>query len=175
MARSAPKPRAQRGGTKQSLHRIKIASLPLVARNDTKFNAFVLAPLVIVLCFSGCAKIAHLDELLRLKNYSEEKERQAAYVAERDKQFDVLCQVVQDGTVTRYGNKNAIVKEFGDPIMITPATADDPLEIWLYRYQAKFTGSPKVYLFFDGTGQLMSWRYAPGSDQKQTETSEVIL
>jgi len=130
-------------------------------RSNLLCNKYCL--FLLVFFFSGCAKLAHLQELLTLKIYSDEGDRKAAYVAARDRQFDLLRQAVQDGSVTRYSDTGKVRAAFGDPIMIEPgASAVD--ETWLYRYQVKFSGSPKVYLTFGKDGRLLTWKDVPGED-----------
>ena len=121
---------------------------------------FVIAPFVLLV--SGCAKIAHLDELLRLKNYSAEKEREKKFVEGQDKNFERLLAAVKGQGLGRYPDQKSILKEFGEPVFGRKTVkADIPCEVWLYRYATQYFGSDKVYLYFDQKGKLKSYDYLP--------------
>ena len=122
--------------------------------------------LFVIFFLTGCAKLAHLQELLTLKNYSEEKDRQNKYIEKREQQFDALCRSVKDGTITQRRDRQGVRREFGDPIYIKKTVPREG-EVWLYRYPAQWLGSAKVYLNFAETGVLESWRYEPPAGEKK--------
>lgn len=122
----------------------------------------VLIPLV-VFSSSGCAKLAHLPELLTLKSYSEEKDRQTVLVEKQNKQFEQLLTVVRRGQVEKISDKKTVWKNFGEPILETRVSVDrSSYQVWLYRYSTKLFGLDKVYLYFDSKGKLSIYDYSPG-------------
>ena len=122
----------------------------------------ILSSILLVFLLSGCAKLAHMQELLVLKRYSENKDVQARYVDEQDQKFKELLNVVQNGEIEEYATQKKIQRFFGDPVFVKKITKDEKdLELWLYRYAVRYFDSPKVYLYFD-EGKLYDWeRYAP--------------
>lgn len=119
-----------------------------------------------IVFFCGCAKLTHMQELLRLKEYSDEKTRQKDFVQEQDQNFEKLLSIVRDDGMGRYADQNAILKDFGGPVIRKDIVKDQkPIEVWLYRYTTKFFGSDKVYLYFDTTGRLDSYDYCPATAQ----------
>ena len=112
---------------------------------------------------TGCAKIAHMQELLTLKRYSQNKDIQAEYVKQQDEKFEKLLAEVDNGRIENYGNQKAIKRSFGDPVFIKDTVKDDQdMEMWLYRYAVRYFDSPKVYLYFNEQGELQDWeKYIP--------------
>ena len=121
---------------------------------------------IVVVCsfifFSGCAKLAHLEELLRLKSLSENQAEQKKYVESQNKKFEVLLKTIHNGELSQYHDKKSIIKAFGEPIFTEVVEFDEQiLEKWLYPYSEKLSGSEKVYLYFDTTGQCVNWQHFP--------------
>lgn len=110
---------------------------------------------------AGCAKLAHLQELLTLKELSEDRDQQDVYVRNHDAGFERLLAAVKDGSIKRFQHKNDFLKEFGNPILIkvVPSSTTKPQAMWLYRYSTKAFGSPKVYLYFLDSGELKDFQY----------------
>ena len=112
---------------------------------------------------SGCAKISHLQELLCLKGYSEEKDRQAVLVEKQNANFDKLLQAVKHGVIANYPDEKSVWKNFGEPVYQNKVVVgESSYQVWLYRYTTKLVGSSKVYLYFDYTGKLKIYDYSPG-------------
>lgn len=118
-----------------------------------------------VCCLSGCAKIAHLQELLTLKAYSENQDQKASYVEKRDAQFRKLVEAARETDMREFENQKLILKSFGEPIFKRNIRRDTAVyEQWMYRYQTKLTGSEKVYLYFDPQGKLSDKEYVPAAE-----------
>ncbi len=99
--------------------------------------------------------VSHLDEALQLKELAEEQSAQDVYVQAHDARFDELRRQLKEPVIfKRYGDKRAIVKAFGAPIL---CRADQGLEKCLYRRIANPGESPKVYFYFDARGALVRW------------------
>ncbi len=110
----------------------------------------------------GCAKAAHLQELLRIKGYSEEKDAQAVLVQKQNEKFERLLSAVKHGTIARYPDQPRVWADFGAPIFETTVTLDKTMyRVWMYRYSTKLFGSDKVYLYFDAEGRLKIFDYTP--------------
>ena len=123
---------------------------------DVRVAVFILA--LIFLC--GCAKLAHLEELLTLKSLSDNQVEQAKYIEAQDKKFKALLEAVENNRLDQYPNQRSFLKAFGQPIFTKKVKKENQqLEQWLYRYGAKFEGSEKVYLYFDDSGNLVSWKH----------------
>ena len=129
-----------------------------MSRADIK----LLALFGLVIFSSGCAKLAHMQELLTLKAYSDEQEQQTKYVKEQDAKFEKLLTVVKSGDIENYFTQGQIIKAFGEPVFRREAERDGALaQVWLYRYTIRFFDSDKVYLYFDGENKLKSWEHVP--------------
>ena len=126
---------------------------------------FVL--IFIPLFFAGCAKLAHMDQLLTLKGLSDEQARMGEEIKRQDARFESLVAAVEEGSVGKYKSRKSVSGAFGAPVFTKKVEEDGrPLEVWVYRYAAKFFDSPKVYLYWDQSGQLVRWEYQGGKDGK---------
>ncbi len=116
----------------------------------------------LLLVVVGCAKLEHLDQLLTLKDLSEEGDRQDRYVENQDHKFELLLEAVQSNALSQDTHQKKILQKFGDPIYREEITRDGQgVEKWLYRYTKEFFDSEKVYLYFDREGKLINWEYLP--------------
>ncbi len=124
----------------------------------------------VIIFLSGCAKLAHMQELLTLKAMSDDGERQKRYVKAQDDKFAALLEKVKSQQIKTYPDQRSILKAFGDPIMTKAVEKDGQvLEQWLYRYSVKFFDSEKVYLFFDNKGQLIQWEYVEAPRKEKSD------
>ncbi|MCC6759276.1 MAG: hypothetical protein IT395_06600 [Candidatus Omnitrophica bacterium] len=127
----------------------------------TRFPLLIL--LFLAFLTSGCAKVSHLQELLCLKAYSEEKESQAVLVQKQNEHFERLLQAVKHGEIGKYPDQKSVWKNFGEPVFKTKVVvAETSYQVWLYRYTTKLFGSSKVYLYFDYSGKLKIYDHSPG-------------
>lgn len=117
--------------------------------------------------FGGCAKLAHLEELLCLKGLSENREGQKQFVIQQNENFDRLVQAVAAGEVQSGMKREVFLKKFGEPVFHRPVTVNGiEQEEWLYRYATKYSGAEKVYVYFSAEGKLLTWKHeAPPSEK----------
>jgi len=113
---------------------------------------------------SGCAKLAHLDELLTLKGLSDNQDMQVRYVEKQDKKFEQLADAVKNNQMDGFPDKKAILRAFGEPIFAKQS--EEKSEVWLYRYTTKLFGSQKIYLYFDASGKLIEWQHVQPDSNK---------
>lgn len=142
-----------------------------MGRRDTKipmskpFKYLNIVLTMSLFIFAGCAKISHLDQLLTLKDLSEEQDRLERHIQTQDEKFELLVKAVQDGTIGRSKNQRSLRRHFGEPVYTEKITQDGRLlDLWVYRYTTKFFDSPKVHLYLDSSGQLIRWDYLAASD-----------
>ena len=106
----------------------------------------ILVPLILV-GTAGCAKVQHLDEALRLKDFAAEKDAQATLVADRDARFDKMLARVKAGEdLTHLGIGEALRRAFGEPVLVLPSTDHPGYEEWLYRHQIQKEHESKIYV-----------------------------
>ena len=133
---------------------------------------------IFVLCLfflAGFAKLAHLDELLTLQDFSNEQGAQAKYVQEQNAKFDALLVAVKNGTVESYASRDGFRNGFGEPVIKRQVDQDGrPLEMWIYRYPAKVNGAQKVYLYFDDQGKLVEWKHIAPPIPKEVTDGKII-
>lgn len=123
--------------------------------------------LFILFFLTGCAKLAHLDQLLTLKGLSDEQAQMGQEIERQDAKFERLVAAVEEGSIVKYKSQKSVSAQFGPPVYIEKDEEDGrPLEVWVYRYAAKFFDSPKVYLYWDQSGKLIRWNYQGGQNGK---------
>ena len=126
----------------------------------TLFRTFLLMFIVVLL--TGCAKLQHLDQLLTLKGLSDEQTQMGQEIERQDARFERLAAAVEEGSISEYKDQKSVTGQFGPPIFTEKVQEDGrPFEVWVYRYAARFFDSPKVYLYWDQSGQLARWEFTP--------------
>ena len=117
----------------------------------------------IVIFSSGCMKLrqlAHLGPMLTLKSVSDNGEVKKQYVTEYDARFEQLLEAAKSGTLQQYSNQSDFLEHFGTPIYKRTMVRNAQMtEEWMYRYATKLSNSERVYLYFDDTGKLISWKH----------------
>lgn len=122
-----------------------------------KSKIFLLGGLLI---FAGCAKLAHIDELLTLQDLSIEQDRQVKFVEDQDKSFELLLKAAENNSFEQYSNQNDFLGNFGPPVYTVDVNENgQQLKKWVYRYSTKAFDSQKIYLYFDDTGRLAKWNH----------------
>ena len=106
---------------------------------------------------AGCAKVAHMQELLTLKSLSDNQAQQEKYVESQDKKFGQLLEAVKANRISQYPNQKSILNAFGEPILRKKKA--DNTEQWVYRYSAKLFNSEKVCVYFDREGKLTRFEH----------------
>ena len=122
------------------------------------FCGFVFVCLVL----PGCAKLAHLDQLLTIQSYSDNNAEKERFVKEADQHFEALVHEVKAGRLSRTMRQEAIRNTYGPPVYEQLTVGGGPVRtLWMYRPQFDYTGAEKVYLYFDEQGTLLKWEYEP--------------
>ena len=121
---------------------------------------------------AGCAKLAHLQELLTLQGFSQDRDGQDLYTERQNENFEKLLAVAKNNSLGQFSSRRSILRAFGKPILKSRVLRDDgqTQERWLYRYPARPFGSPKVYVYFDKKGKLIEWQYLPRDANDSPET-----
>lgn len=126
--------------------------------------------MIIIFFTVGCAKLQHLDQLLTLKGLSDEQTRMGKEIERQDARFERLVATVEEGSIAKYKSRKSVTGQFGPPIFTEKVEEDGrPIDVWVYRYAAKFFDSPKVYLYWDQSGQLVRWEYKGGKEDGKIE------
>ena len=131
--------------------------------------------MVVVMLFflSGCAKLAHLQELLTMKSLSDNQDAQERYVKQQKAKFEKLLEVVRSNRLKEYPTTKSFLRNFGEPILIKEIEKDGQKQRrWLYRYSTKAFDSEKVYLYFDGQGRLLDFEYLKAPKPKDISGAE---
>jgi len=129
--------------------------------------------MVVSVVGSGCAKIAHIQELLTLKAYSDEGEAQERHIKDQDNKFEQLLAVVREDAVVAGITQKDFRKKYGDPVYVRERICDGAAcDEWLYRYTVRPFDSDKVYIYFSKDGTLRSWRYVPCEDKKESNDDQ---
>ena len=129
----------------------------------------LLVILVLSIVLSGCSILGHLDELLTLKGVGDEQAAMDKEVQRQNKKFALLVDATQKESFLKdYPTQDQIKRRFGEPIFSRPQIKDGKdLELWLYRKATQYFDGDKIYLYFDGTGQLVSWEYVEAPPKKE--------
>lgn len=104
-----------------------------------------------------------MHELLRLKGYSQEKDRQGLLVQEQNQVFERLLAKARNGELKKYPDDKSILEAFGAPVFEKNVVVEQVrYVVWMYRYSTQLIGSDKVYLYFDPQGNLKFYDFLPG-------------
>lgn len=133
-----------------------------------RFQVLLLSLCVCLL--AGCESVAKVDELLRLRAYSNEKDRLALFVQKQNASFERLLNAAKSSSLSQYPTRKSIWANFGPPVFTTQVVLNGEVyEVWMYRYSTKFFGSDKVYLYFDRQGLLKAYDYSPGGQMTKVQ------
>ena len=98
----------------------------------------------------------NLDELLTLKDYSDEKEAQGKWIAQEAQRFELVATAVKDGSIKDFSTQGSIREHFGDPVLIEHVQEGSAsVERWLYRHPIQKLASDRVYIFFNSDGNFL--------------------
>lgn len=119
---------------------------------------------VLMLC--GCAKLAHLDELLTLKNVSDNQRQIQIYLEKQEKGFTRLKDDIKNDRLTLGQFKRSIIDKYSEPVLIEKPEPESVgiKEILLYRHPTNYFKSDRIYLYFDENCRLASWELKPGDN-----------
>ena len=118
-----------------------------------------------VILFLGCAKLEHLDQLLILKDFSEERDAQEKFIQAELKRFERVAQAVEDGSIAKYETGAQIIQAFGRPMASLMITRDEkPFQQWLYRHPIQAQAKTRVYLYLSSDSRLVHWERVLSSE-----------
>ena len=94
---------------------------------------------------TGCAKIEHLQELLTLKDLSDDRDQQDIYVKNHDESFERLLAAVQTNSLSQFPDRMSLLRNIGKPVLIKQAVWNgESLERWIYHRLIKSLGLSKI-------------------------------
>jgi len=117
--------------------------------------------IIILLC--GCAKLAHLDELLTLKSVSDDQRQIEIYLAKQEHGFNKLKEDIKNNRLRQGELKRSIIAKYSEPVLTKEAEPENVgiKEILLYRHPTSYFKSERIYLYFDINNRLVSWESKP--------------
>lgn len=122
--------------------------------------------LIFNLC--GCAMFSHYEQLMTLKHLGDNQKETAKYVESQDKLFEQLLDDMKNDKIKPHMLKNDIITLYGEPVFYKDVAENTSVkEMLLYRKSTEYFSSDKVYMYFNGEGELLYWEYEP---YKRTET-----
>lgn len=122
--------------------------------------------IVMALSLCGCAKVAHIRQLLTLDGLSKNQARQEKYVEQVDESFEKMLEVVQNGRTAEYPDQKSILKNFGKPIYVKDVLKGGKMfEQWLYRYAVLYD-KEKIYVDFNKDGKAVNWQLVPAKESE---------
>jgi hypothetical protein len=117
---------------------------------------------IVLLLTSGCATVAHLDELLALKQIDNDQKQMDRCIKRQDAAFARLSADVHSGKIKKGILKQRIIAEYGEPIVTTSVNdGSSVVEVILYRHPTRYFDSDKIYLYFDASQKLVRIEYKP--------------
>ncbi|MCA9399488.1 MAG: hypothetical protein KC618_07050 [Candidatus Omnitrophica bacterium] len=130
----------------------------------------LIAIFISIIFCSGCSKLAHLDEMLRLKKIGDGVEDADAYVEKADRRFAELVQLYKEGKLVQYSTTTGqILKKFGQPIQVKTVQHDEEeAERWLYRKAVEYFNTEKIYLYFSAEGKMIDVEYEPAPTKQES-------
>lgn len=124
---------------------------------------------MIGLSLAGCTQLKqlqHLDPLLTLKDFSDEREGQAQWVEEKTKKFEELLAAVQEGSISKTETKESLSERFEQPIVIDHVNDQGyPVERWLYRHPIQKLAADRVYFYFNADGRFLRFERVPPAEK----------
>ena len=123
----------------------------------------------LIILVSGCATMEHLDELLTLKNVSDNQKDMDIYLKKQIKGFKKLLDDIKNDRLRKGESKNYIISTYYDPILTKQVgELKDIREVLLYRHPTEYFNSDRVYLYINNKGRLAYWEVKPAESQQQT-------
>ncbi len=127
-----------------------------------------IAYLFVVLLLTGCAKLAHINELLTLKAMSDEQGRNDKIVQAYDDKFAALIEA-QINNQLLLETKKSILKKFTKPIYTETLTLNgQPVDRWIYRSYVQYFDTDQMHLYFDSNDKLIISEYIPAPKKEST-------
>lgn len=120
---------------------------------------FLGAAIVLLGAAAGCTKVSYLPELLTLKEFADTQQSTDVFVEQSREKFKNLVKAVQDDTIKNFSDKTAVLRAFGEPILLKDIQQENATESWLYRDPVVYLNTDQVYLLFDAQGKLLEGHY----------------
>ncbi|MCK9614496.1 MAG: hypothetical protein M0R48_03210 [Candidatus Omnitrophica bacterium] len=119
---------------------------------------------VILLC--GCAKIAHLNELLTLKRVGDNQKQIEIYLAKQERGFNKLSDDIKNSRLIKGQLKRSVIAKYSEPVLTKcPGPENAGIkEILLYRHPTNRLKSDRIYLYFDNASRLVYWELKPADN-----------
>ena len=134
--------------------------------------------LPVIFFLGGCAKLAHLEQLLTMKAYSDNKDAQEEYVQAQTADFEKLLRHITENKDVMFKTKKELLAAFGPPVYRKKAFRNrQQEEVWLYRPPTAYFKGEKVYFCFGPEDDLLRWDYVadplrPKMCRVKTKTSK---
>jgi len=129
----------------------------MAMKKRTALIILVLFPL------AGCMQVKalpHMDELLTLKAYSDERDAQSKWVEGQQQIFERLLSAVKNGSIKNFPNRDAVLAEFGRPVLTEKIEQDgQSVSRWLYRNPIQKFAIDRVLLHFSPDGRLIKFEH----------------
>lgn len=121
---------------------------------------------LIVVLFCGCAKLAHLDELLTLKSVSDNRAQIENYLAKQERGFNRLKEDIKNNRLEQGELKRSVIAKYSEPALTKEAGPENVgiKEILLYRHPTNYFKSDRIYLYFEINNRLASWELKPAEN-----------
>ena len=116
---------------------------------------------IVLLC--GCAKVAHLNELLTLKRVADSQKQIEIYLAKQERGFNRLNEDIKNNALAKGQLKRSIIAKYSEPVLTKEPEPESVgiKEILLYRHPTNYFKSDRIYLYFDNGNKLISWKVEP--------------
>ncbi|MBF0123199.1 MAG: hypothetical protein HQL21_07350 [Candidatus Omnitrophica bacterium] len=117
---------------------------------------------LLILCLSvfvmaSCAEVQHLDEALRLKEFSDDGDAKDAMISRYQAKFlELVKRITQGDQLKDMVTTKDLIAWLGDPVLIRSGSNAGETR-WLYRDPMKYFDTPKVYFFVDAQGRVLRW------------------
>jgi len=126
----------------------------VVVNNKFKLLIFLACGLAL----TGCGSRA--EGLLTLKRVGDSQEEIERYLQRQERLFNKLAEDIKNKKLKAGISKRKITGIYGEPVL-SKQPSDSLTTVFLYRHPTKYFSSDKVYLYFDESGELSSWKYIP--------------
>ncbi len=123
--------------------------------------------LLFVVFLSGCAKLSNLQELLTLKDLSEDQDRQVKVIERQEGNFQKILKAVEKNDLAQYPGVEEFRNAFGEPVLMQEVRRNGvPLQQWMYCHPTDVLKSSRVYVYFDEDGKRLDWKFVESIGDK---------
>lgn len=118
--------------------------------------------------FGGCVLFTHSEQISTLQGLAASQKEMGSYIKEQERGFKALKDDIAAKRLQQGLTKSEAVARYAEPVFCEDAKDNPGLEQCLYRNPQEYFGGESAYLYFDGKGNLSSWKFFP-ADNKQQE------